>query len=39
MMAGTAVFNVYTGSEASNVFTYAHNGAVTVSARPLPKIY
>jgi hypothetical protein len=38
IMAGTVMFNSYAGSEARNVFTYAHNGAVTVSARPLPKI-
>lgn len=35
--AGTAVFAIHTGSEASNVFIYAHNGTVTVSAQPLPK--
>lgn len=39
-MAGTgaAFFYIHTGSEANRVFIYAHNGMLTVTARPVPAI-
>jgi hypothetical protein len=35
---GTAFFSVYTGREDTSVHTFAHNGSLTVSAEPIPKV-
>jgi len=36
MTTGVATFAVHTGSESTANLTYAHNGVVNVSARPIP---
>jgi hypothetical protein len=38
MSAGIVMFNKHTGSEEKNDYTYALNGDVTISARPMPKL-
>jgi hypothetical protein len=36
--SGLVYFQIHTGSETTNTYTYAHNGTVTVFAHPLPKV-
>jgi hypothetical protein len=36
--AGPVIFFAHTGFESSSVYTYAHNGRVTVSAQPIPTV-
>jgi hypothetical protein len=38
MSTGTVFMTMYTGSEANHVFIYAHNGVLTVTAKPVPTI-
>lgn len=33
---GAVMFNMYTGAEANNTYTYAHSGVVTVTAKLIP---
>jgi hypothetical protein len=38
MSTGVAIFTVHSGAEATQRYTYAHNGTVTVAAEPMPKV-
>lgn len=37
--AGPVIFFAHSGFESSSVYTYAHNGRVSVSAQPIPSAY
>lgn len=34
--SGGVTFTIHTGREATNVYTYAHSGSVTVTVKPIP---
>lgn len=35
-VSGTVSFTIHTGREATNLYTYAHSGSVTVAVKPIP---